>query len=208
MDVASEAVPLQLLPSATRRYVLLFALLALSPTILPAARWGLGASAAAAAARSASCTVDPGQIAPDSEELALLDETNAYRASYGLPPLQLSYALTVAALWKSTDMATRDYFAHDDGFRTWAQRLVDCGYNLPNRIADENLAAGEATASGTFAQFEGSPAHNENLLDPRMTAVGIKRVHSANPADPYGWYWSMDFGSDMDADLYAVLSGS
>ncbi len=185
---------------------MLLAALAVALPALPAASHVVRPIPALAADRDASCAVDPGGIAPDPEELALLDDTNAYRASYGLPPLQLSYTLTVSALWKSSDMASRDYFAHDDGFRSWAQRLVDCGYDLTGRSADENLAAGEPTAGATLIQFQNSPEHNANLLDPRMTAVGIKRVHSSNPADPYGWYWSMDLGSSLDIDLNSALA--
>jgi uncharacterized protein YkwD len=187
------------------RPVLLLATLAL--TALSGARLGLPPAPAVAALRAANCDVDAGSIALDPEEQALLDDTNAYRAAYGLSSLQPSYALTVSALWKSNDMASRAYFAHDDGFRTWVQRLVDCGYDLTNRTADENLAAGAASASDTLAQFQRSPEHSANLLDPRMTAVGVKRVHASNPADPYGWYWAMDLGSALDLDLNAALAG-
>lgn len=68
---------------------------------------------AIATARDEACAVDAARIALDREEQALLDETNAYRAVYGLTALRPSYTLTLAALWKSNDMASREYFAHD-----------------------------------------------------------------------------------------------
>jgi uncharacterized protein YkwD len=154
-----------------------------------------------------NCDVDVTRLAPDAEELAVLDQTNAYRAANNLPPLQLSFALTRAALWKSADMAARQYGAHDDGLLTWSQRFADCGYTIPDAYIGENLAGGNADAATTMQQWKDSPAHNANLLDPPFVAVGIKRVQSSDPADPYGTYWSMEFASQLDLDLYSGLAG-
>jgi uncharacterized protein YkwD len=194
------------LPIRPARSLALRLAVAAALVTLPAAARGLSAPVhARAEARAYSCDVDMSSLALDPEEQAALDETNAYRASYGLGPLQPSYALTISALWKSNDMASRGYFAHDDGFRSWMTRFGDCGYPLHGSMA-ENIAAGNNTGDGTFWQWRNSPAHNENLLDPSMTAVGLKRVHSSNPDDPYGWYWSMDLGSSLDVDLNAALA--
>lgn len=146
----------------------------------------------------ANCVVDLAHLAADTEEQAILDGTNRYRADNGLPPLQFSYALTVAALWKSTDMATQHYITHDEPGRTWAQRLLDCGYDPSASAIGENLAAGRPSGVTTLKQWQNSPLHNENLLDPSFRAVGIKRMPSN---DAYGWYWSMELGSTLDADL-------
>ncbi len=149
----------------------------------------------------ASCDVDPSALAPDAEEQAALDLINGYREGQGLPPLALSWALQRAALWKSADMAGRRYAAHDDGFRGWQQRLVDCGYDADDADVAENLAGGTPAGAAIVWQWQGSPEHNENLLDPRMLVAGIKRVPSPDPADPYGWYWTLELGSDPAGDL-------
>src|SRR5579884_1589778 len=173
--------------------------LALFAVFLPGAP-GLPSTLIVARAQTApGCTVDASHLSPDAEEQALLAGANAYRASYGLPPLRLSWSLTVSALWKSTDMAANHYFAHDDATRSWEQRLADCGYTVQGAYMAENLAAGNAGGSATLAQWEASPPHNANLLNPHYTATGIKRVQSPN--DPYGWYWTMEFGSTLDHDL-------
>ncbi len=169
----------------------------------PALTGALPALAAAQAARPAlaSCDVDPSALAPDAEEQAALDLINAYREGQGLPPLALSWALQRAALWKSADMAGRRYAAHDDGFRGWQQRLVDCGYDAYDAEVAENLAGGTPAGAAIVWQWQGSPEHNENLLDPRMLVAGLKRVPSPDPADPYGWYWTLELGSDPDGDF-------
>jgi len=164
---------------------------------------GFAAARPAAAADVVSCDVDTHHLALDAEEQTALDGTNAYRAGHGLQPLRLSYTLTRAALWKSTDMVARHYAEHDDGFRTWMQRFNDCGYDSAGAYVAENLAGGSAAGAATLKQWQGSALHDANLLNPTYTAVGIKRVQST---DAYGWYWSMDLGSDLDTDLNAVLA--
>jgi uncharacterized protein YkwD len=141
-----------------------------------------------------SCDIDSSNLTLDAEEHTVLDEANSYRAAYGLAPLQLSYVLTATALWKASDMATRHYDSHDDGFRTWDQRFRDCGYDSPDAWMGENLAGGNAEGDATLQQWEASPQHNENLLQPSFAFVGIKRIQSGQ-GDPYGWYWAMELGS-------------
>lgn len=172
-------------------------LLATTPAVLPPAGQAL-------AQTSVSCGVDATRMAPDAEEQAVLDQLNVYRASYGLQPLRFSWALTVAALWKSTDMATQHYFSHDDLTRPWLQHFTACGYTISGAFVGENLAAGHADGAATLQQWKDSPPHNENLLNPRFTAIGIKRTPSS---DQYGFYWAMELGSAMDYDLLTGLAG-
>ncbi len=146
---------------------------------------------ASAAPLSTNCDVDPNALGADAEEQSALDQTNAYRAAYDLQPLQMSYTLTVTAEWKAHDMAARHYVDHSDGFR-------DCGYSYPGAWYGENLAGGNSGGYATLMQWESSPLHNENLLDANYSAIGIKRVHSTDPGDPYGWYWAMELGSTVD----------
>jgi len=179
---------------------------ALLASALPGARSG-SVRTASAEPVTVNCTVDTAQLSPGQEEQAVLDATNAYRAAHGLPALRLSYALTVSAVWKASDMATRHYDTHDDGFRTWDQRFRDCGYDVPDAWMGENLAGGNPAAADTMAQWEASPHHNENLLQPNFTVVGIKRVKSPDPSDLHVWYWAMELGGAMDVDLATALSG-
>jgi uncharacterized protein YkwD len=164
------------------------------------------ASAQARSAALANCDVDASRLPLEEEEQAVLNQTNAYRAAYSLQPLQLSYSLTVNAEWKAIDMAANHYGDHDDGFRTWDQRFRDCGYNMPNAYMGENLAGGNASGVATLQQWETSPHHNENLLNPNYSVVGIKRVKAPDPTDIHVWYWAMELASDMDVDLYTALT--
>lgn len=144
------------------------------------------------------CTVD---ATPDSEERAFLVLINNYRAQNGLAPLALSYGLTKASAWKSVDMATNNYFAHDDLTRTWTQRIADCGYTY-NTWLGENIAAGYSTAQSVFDAWRNSPGHNANMLGANYTSIGIGRYYDAS--SPYGWYWTTDFGGVSDGFVWAT----
>ena len=65
----------------------------------------------------------------DSAEQDLVARINAFRAARSLPTLAVSDTLTSAAKWMSTDMGSRNYFAHTslDG-RSPTQRMADAGY--------------------------------------------------------------------------------
>lgn len=159
---------------------------------------GLVAIAAAtspgAALAITNCDADPGI---DGAEQQLLGLVNQYRADNGVGPLALSETLSRAASWKAQDMATNDYFAHDDVpiDRTWIERLRDCGYTYNAWLA-ENIAAGNESAEATFEQWRNSPSHNRTMLNGELNAIGIGR---ASGSAQYGWYWTTDFGGFVDA---------
>jgi uncharacterized protein YkwD len=134
-----------------------------------------------------------GNAGIDSEAADFLARINVYRQANGAGPLSVSSTLTQAAQWMSVDMAAKGYFDHADSQgRDPFQRMCAFGYCAQTAKA-ENIAAGEATAAKTFDQWKNSPEHNRNMLDPNYTVIGIGRAQGT-PSDPYGWYWTTDFG--------------
>jgi hypothetical protein len=128
---------------------------------------------------------------PDDQELAFLDLINAYRAENGLGTLVLQDELGDAADHHSADMGANDYFAHtlSDG--------TDAGGNIRNfgysgGTWGENIAAGMASASDAFVSWQNSPGHNQAMLDPDFTEIGIGREYVEGSS--YGWYWTTTFG--------------
>lgn len=144
-----------------------------------------------------NCTVTSAALALDAQEQEMLRLINQHRRDAGLGDLQVSYALGRSAAWKAQHMAGASYFGHDDTpiGRSWLQRFRDCGYTY-NTYTGENIAASNASASGTFAQWQGSPGHDANMLHTNYHAVGIARAYDAASAD--GWYWVTDFGGVVD----------
>ncbi len=135
----------------------------------------------------------------DAEEQVVLKLINDYRAANGLGALQVSVALTNAADWMSSDMATKGYFSHTDSTgRDPFTRMRSLGYNF-NTWLGENIAAGYSDAANTFNQWKNSPAHNDVMLHPDFKVIGIGRV--VNLSATYRYYWTTDFGGVVDTIL-------
>ena len=138
----------------------------------------------------------------DAEETQMEALINQYRTDHGLNALTIEPHLDQAATGMSTDMGAKNYFDHTDSYgRSSDQRIKDFGYTYVTSTG-ENLASGEATAANTFAQWKASPHHNENMLSPLWTVMGIARVNT--PGSQYGWYWTNDFGGYDPAAGLAV----
>jgi uncharacterized protein YkwD/uncharacterized protein YraI len=160
---------------------------------------GAGALAAPAPPSSTAITTDAAvetaDACLDSEEVNFLALINDYRASSGLRPLSVSASLSSAAAYHSIDMAENGYLDHAlaDG-TTVAQNMANFGYN--GGTNGENIAAGTQTAAEAMQIWQGSAAHNANMLSSNFGAIGIGRAYDA--ASPYGWYWTTDFGDESD----------
>src|SRR5262245_13170306 len=135
----------------------------------------------------------------DSEEQAMVSLINDYRAQNGKSQLRISAALTRAAEWMSSDMATKNYFSHTDSQgRDPFARMTSFGYNYPTSRG-ENLAAGYNDAIRTFNQWKTSPSHNSAMLNGNYNVIGIARVFGSNST--YKYYWTTDFGGFVDATI-------
>jgi uncharacterized protein (TIGR03437 family) len=135
----------------------------------------------------------------DAEELAFVTLINNYRAQNGLGALKVSIALTNASEWMSADMGQKNYFSHTDSLgRDPFTRMAAFGYAY-NAWKAENIAAGYADAQNTFNQWKNSPGHNQNMLSPNYTVIGIARAY--NGSSTYRWYWTNNFGGYVDATL-------
>jgi uncharacterized protein YkwD len=105
------------------------------------------------------------------------------------PPLRLAPALTRAAQRQADEMARYRYLAHEgrDG-STPAQRATQAGYAW--RAVGENVAAGAESAAEVLLDWERSPDHCRNLLDPEFTEMGIAYALNPQPTGHSTW-WSM-----------------
>ena len=146
-----------------------------------------------------------GEIALDDEELEFLRIINEYREANGAPCLTPSPTMNEAATFMSSAMGEQGFFDHneppcDDAGdictgRDPFDRISDFGHTEWTSAA-ENIAAGSASAAGTFEQWKNSPGHNENMLDDDFTSIGIGRVYVENSY--FGWYWTNNFSNWVD----------
>jgi uncharacterized protein YkwD len=108
------------------------------------------------------------------------------------PPLRPNALLRVAAEMHAQDMVSHDYFAHQgsDG-STPAQRVSATGYRY--QLVGENIAAGPETAAEAVAGWLASPAHCDNIMDPRFSESGVG--YAANASGTPQIYWVQEFGA-------------
>ena len=147
----------------------------------------------------------------DAEELVFLSLINSYRASKGVPPLQLSGILSGAAAWMAADGTAHALKSHIDSLgRDPCERLHDAGYpTYPTStqyvcggawVGEASRWGGLGTALDAFNWWKGSAPHNDQMLQPAFKVIGIGRAYGAS-----GWYWITDFGSVVVANDTAAV---
>jgi uncharacterized protein YkwD len=166
-----------------------------------AVRLGLRlAAAACAAAAVAACAPEPkisvtppfyrnlGSPTAQVDAASSLEFINAYRRNNGLPPLAIDPALEQEARRKALLMAARDDVkAGLTPGRTLEYDLAQVGYVTPHAV--ENTSAGYRTFAEAFSGWRESGKHNANLLDPRVTRMGIATAYS--PTSKYKVFWNL-----------------
>jgi uncharacterized protein YkwD len=148
---------------------------------------------------------------------------NAERQKAGLKPLSVDSRLQIAAQAHASDMAQRNFYAHNspEG-KTPRHRFTTAG--LPGNIAwGENIAAGVAdpgagdrmmavpsacgwdermgpwveeyyaSPEGAMTLWIASPGHRANILNPGFTHIGVGYSH--NPGSQWKDYWCQDFAA-------------
>lgn len=113
---------------------------------------------------------------------------NTYRARSGAPALALDPALTAAAQAQAREMAAADAVKVSlEKGKAARARLDAAGY--PAGPVVENVSAGYRRLAEAFSGWRDSPQHNSNMLDKRMTRMGIATAYA--PGSKYKVFWSL-----------------
>lgn len=105
--------------------------------------------------------------------------------------LQLSAALTRAALGHADDMLQEGYFEHTgSNGSSPAQRVAATGYRY--RRVGENIALGPESAAEAVRGWLASPGHCQNIMDPGFVDMGVAFAVSRSGEPRI--YWVQDFG--------------
>jgi uncharacterized protein YkwD len=118
-----------------------------------------------------------------ADEKALLDLLNETRKKENLPPLKANAVLREVARLHSANMAKQEKLASRLDGKSPRDRVDAAGYG--HRTVCENVAAAEGDVDSPapkpkeiHAYWMGSKMHRANLLDDRVTEVGIAIVAS------------------------------
>lgn len=107
-------------------------------------------------------------------ERYLLQAANQERARRGIPELVWDQQLYVAARAHASQMANLGAISHQfQGEPDLSQRISSAGARFA--VIAENVAMA-STAVSVHDGWMNSPHHRENILDPRLTSVGIAVV--------------------------------
>jgi uncharacterized protein YkwD len=144
----------------------------------------------------ANCAADlsPGETsalsapANTSEARAAATLITRYRSGYGLGAVTVDDRLNRAAGHQARAVAATGILDHGE-FTSRMAAFGIRGYRA------ENLAAGSDTVEDVIARWKASPGHNQNLLLPQVTRIGLARVET--PGSGWGRYWALVLSSEQ-----------
>ena len=138
-------------------------------------------------------TGNNGVVPTDQFDQEVLDLVNQARARYGQDALTLSEKLDTAADKYSEKMVEENRFSHtgSDGSSP-GDRIEKAGYTDWNTWA-ENIAAGQQTAEEVVKGWMNSPGHRANILNSRVTHMGLGFAEGDNVR--YGNRWTQVFAA-------------
>jgi uncharacterized protein YkwD len=103
-------------------------------------------------------------------------------------PLSIDSALRCAARNHSLDMATNDFFDHENlAGEDAGDRIARAGFEWT--AVGENIAQGQPNPSEVMVDWMASPGHCANILDPRFEFIGVG-FHGD------GDVWTQTFGAN------------
>lgn len=126
-------------------------------------------------------TTQPSQPGPSAAEQRLLDLTNDERIRRGIAPLSYHPNLAAAALIHGNDQRNKPCVTGSlthtgtDGSNA-GDRIRRTGLEV--RDWAENIACGFPTAQAVFDGWMASSGHRANILNPRLTHLGVSLTHS------------------------------
>lgn len=142
---------------------------------------GLLATSPAQAAPQDIVSVSTGTRTTDAQNL--LNQINAYRASKGLAPVKYSAKLSGIAQSQSDRLVNNEVINHTTTFLTDTRAA---GYNAAGEI---HAISWRYSVTDLMNWWKSSPAHNNVLIDPRMTVIGVglTYVDGSLSGDGSGW---------------------
>ena len=125
----------------------------------------------------------------DAMKQEIVDRTNALRKENGIAPLTTSDKLMQAAQVRADEMAAHTVYSHTRPDGQKFNTVTDCPYMAENihRIADWTLSE-QTLAEQAVADWSTSATHNKNMLNPKLSEIGIGLARGVNDNGNPCWY--------------------
>jgi len=152
----------------------------------------IAALALAACAGGATPPAEPSFYQDLAKPDAVIDSAAAaamitgYRSNNGLGPVTVDPELMRFAGDQAHAMAAHDKMDHDAA-RPFAERIRAAGFG--SSVAVENISAGYHTLAEAFSGWRDSPPHRANMLNAKVTRIGIAAVYAPN--SKYKVFWAL-----------------
>ena len=132
-----------------------------------------------------------GEAADDADAMKqdIMDRTNALRKENGVAALRVNDKLMQAAQVRADEMAAHTAYSHTRPDGQKFNTITDCPYMAENihRIADWTLSE-QTLAEQAVADWNASTTHHKNMLNPKLSEIGIGLARGVNDNGNPCWY--------------------
>jgi len=131
----------------------------------------------------------PAQTDVAAAKQDIIDRTNALRRAKGVAALRVNDKLMQAAQVRADEMAAHTVYSHTRPNGEKFNTVTDCPYMAENihRIADWTLSE-QTLAEQAVADWNASTTHHKNMLNPKLSEIGIGLARGVNDNGNPCWY--------------------
>ncbi len=125
----------------------------------------------------------------DTMKQDIVDRTNAMRREKGVAALRVNDKLMQAAQVRADEMAAHTVYSHTRPSGGKFNTVTDCPYMAENihRIADWVLSD-QTLAERAVADWSTSAAHSKNMVNQKLSAIGVGLARGVNDNGDPCWY--------------------
>ena len=119
----------------------------------------------------------------------IVDRTNALRRAKGIAALRVNDRLMQASQVRANEMAAHTVYSHTRPDGRKFNTATDCPYMAENihRIADWVLSD-QTLAERAVADWSASTTHNKNMVNPKLSEIGVGLARGVNDTGDPCWY--------------------
>ena len=131
----------------------------------------------------------PAQTDVAAAKQDIIDRTNALRRAKGVAALRVNDRLMQAAQVRADEMAASGIYSHTRPDGRKFNTATDCPYMAENihRIADWVLSD-QTLAERAVADWSASTTHNKNMVNPKLSEIGVGLARGVNDTGDPCWY--------------------
>ena len=144
---------------------------------------------APAKAEDTKSTEQPVQTDVAAAKQDIVDRTNALRRENGVAVLRVNGELMQAAQVRADEMAAHTVYSHTRPNGGKFNTVTNCPYMAENihRIADWVLSD-QTLAERAVADWSASATHNKNMVNPKLSEIGVGLARGVNDTGDPCWY--------------------